>query len=320
MIYAERRFPQHTAGTLSWQNYDDDGGPAEPAGTVTVTIADATGTAIVTDGATAGTGSDPRTYAFTAANAASLGTWTVTWTDDGDGSTHTQTVEIVGGDAPFLFSIPEARARTDRVASTSKWPTSRLEAARLELTEELEWITDRSFCLRSHRLTVDGSGERGLYLPHNDLVEVTAVTVAGTAFSAAQLAALLVDEDNWVYRPEGSVWTYGRRNVVITYTFGVAAPPQQLKGAAIHRLADMVNRTQSNLPDRATHLTNEHGTIQLARAGTYRTGNAEVDAVYQRFSKRRMAEGDDGNSKPAAASMSLQYDIQYDSLFHGGRR
>jgi hypothetical protein len=63
-------------------------------------------------------------------------------------------------------------------------------------------------------------------------------------------------------------------------------------------------------------------TIQLAQASRLKTGNPDVDAVYDRWSLRTSATAGAGGSGAGLApvSRSIDFNPQYDSLFHGGRR
>ena len=152
-----------------------------------------------------------------------------------------------------------------------------------------------------------------------------AATAIGTAvgangqvivFTAAQLSALVIDDDFKIQRNDGGVWDEGRRNVVIEYECGWDAPPGELAGASMIRLRSVLNRSLSSVPDRATSFVTEGGTtFRLDTPHAFATGIPEVDAVYNRYSTREYDDQD-----PIPASYSLNTDASWFSVYHGGRR
>ena len=186
-----------------------------------------------------------------------------------------------------------------------------------DVTDELQDITDRSFCRRFAQVSVNGTGTADLVVPHNDLVEVRSVSVDGTALTADELAALDFG-DRRVSRTDGQSWDLGRGNVTVGYVYGLTRPKPNLARAAIKRLRTMFNEPHDGLPERATRLSLEQGgSVELARASQYRTGYDDIDAAYTRASKRSTSA--DGKSGPAPASASVQFDPSRGSLFHRRR-
>lgn len=135
-------------------------------------------------------------------------------------------------------------------------------------------------------------------------------------FTAAQLSALVIDDDFKIQRNDGGVWNEGRRNVVIEYECGWDAPPGELATASLIRLRSLLNRQFSSVPDRATSFVTEGGTtFRLDTPHAFATGIPEVDAVYNRYSTREYDDQD-----PIPASFSLNTDPSWFSVYHGGRR
>lgn len=315
-LTADQLLVAGVAGVLEWRNTDAEGEPVAPAGAITIGVTRANGSTLVAAG-TATTAVTGETglyrYSLTAAQTATIDRLTVTWTDAGDLSAHTTTVDIIGG---HLFTLPEARESDPEIGD--RYDTAQLVDARADVTEEVEWICDRAFTRRYRRITVDGSGERELWLPDNDLRSIRAVSIDGTALTADELAELEVAEDHAVRMPAGDVWEWGTANIVIGYEYGLDRPYRHLKRAVLRRLRHHLHSAKSGVPDRATRFSmGDGGTFELDTATRFRTGIPDVDAVYGRYSKR--ATGEDGTTT-GPASRSLDLDPQWGSLFHGGRR
>jgi hypothetical protein len=146
----------------------------------------------------------------------------------------------------------------------------------------------------------------------------TAVGATGQVivFTAGQLASIVIDDDFKIQRNDGGVWDEGRRNVVIEYECGWDAPPGELADASMIRLRSVLNRQFSSVPDRATSFVTEGGTtFRLDLPHAFATGIPEVDAVYNRYSTREYDDAD-----PIPASMQVNTDPSWFSVYHGGRR
>jgi len=281
---ADQRIARGVAATLAYQFTDAEGTVAAPAGVVTVGITRADGTTLVAAGAaTVGAGSAPRTYALTAANNLLLDLLAVTWTDAGDGSTHTTLVEVVGG---YYFSVAQARAAEPSLQDTVKYPTGDVEARRREVEDEAEDICAAAFVPRYRRVALDGTGARSLTAPDTMLRTLRSVTVDGTVWDAGQLANVTLSEFGVLSLTDG-VWPYGRGNVVVGYEHGYDRPPTGLTVAALTRLRSRLNLAKSDIPDRAErYVPAEGGVFALSMPGPYKTGLPDVDAVYERYSLR----------------------------------
>jgi hypothetical protein len=292
---ADTQIALGVVSTLSYQFTDDDGDATAPAGVVTIGVVDADGTVVVAPAtATAGTGSDPRTYNLAAQTA--LGLLTATWSDAGDSSTHRQLVEVVGA---FYFSVAAARAADTSLASTTKYPAATIIRARREVEAQCEQITGVAWVPRYRRARVDGTGVCELVLPDMALRSVRSVRVYSdgdtyTEFTADELAAIPVGDGEAplagiATRTDGGVWTAGRQNIVVEYEHGYDRPPFDLAEAAIIHLRHQLNSTKTGLTDRATAFQPvDGGNVLLATAGRFgfETGIPHVDAVYARYDHR----------------------------------
>ena len=299
--------------------------PTDSTTTVTVSATNAAGSVVASGNATtagAGTGR----YTFALAGQPLLSVLQVAWsaTIAGADVVETDQVEIAGG---FLFTLKEGRDSDATLADTVKYPTARLAKARLETEEECEEICDRAWVPRYRRAVLDGTGHSDLLLPDLDVRNVRSATMAprygqaAVALTAGQLAALTTTNDGSLRRTDGASWTAGNDNIVVEYEYGADSPPAELVTAALIRFRARLNLFRSGVPDRATSWSSaEGGTYRIELPSEWRTGIPEVDAVYSRYSRRARSTtaGADGGSFPA--SRTLDYDPQYRSLFHGGRR
>jgi len=304
--------------------------PTDATGTVTVAVTDANGTAVTSGNAThpgpAGV------YNFALPGQASLSRLSVAWSATISGSAVVQTdvVEVVGG---FFFTLAQGRASDSSLSDTTKYPTADLETKRVEVEEECEAITDRAFVPRYARVVLDGTGESDLVLKHPDpersiahVRSIRSVKMAPradeafVAFTAGELAALQVADDGTLRRVDGVPFTKGYGNVIVEFEYGLDGPPAELVQACLTRFRSRLNLNKTAIPDRASSFTvADGGTFRLDLPGAFKTGLPMVDAVYARYS-RRSGAGPGSGGRAVAASRMLNYDPQYTSLFHGGRR
>lgn len=304
--------------------------PTAAAGPVTVTVTDPAATVVATGTATP-TGTDG--YTFPLPGQSALTELQVSWagTVAGAAVVEVDQVQIVGG---FLFDLVQARASDKSLQDTVKYPTGDLVRVRTEVEQECEWICAQAWVPRYRRVVLDGTGTPDLTLPdgadeHRGGVHLRGVrtirsaTIAprfglpAVALTVEQLAALTVRPGGVLRRADGSAWTAGDSNIVVAYEYGSDAAPADLVRAALTRLRDRLNFDKKQVPDRAVSFTvAEMGTYRLSLPDAYRTGLPEVDAAYARYSRR--VAGDDRSARPA--SVTLDYNPQYHSLYHGGRR
>jgi hypothetical protein len=302
--------------------------PTDAAGPVAVTITDANGTVVVN--AAAATHGTTGVYTYAMAGQPLLARYSVAWTGTFSGSAVTETdyVEIVGG---FFFNLADARGSDPSLADTTRFPTAALASSRQEVEDEVEMICDRAFVPRYRRAVLDGSGTPDILLTDfrwaaegrsaADIRLIRSATVAplvGQTFvplTAGQLAATTVTADGLLRRVDGGIWTEGVQNVIVEFEYGLHAPPSDLVRAALVRLRDRLAIPLTGIPDRASSFTAvDGGTYRLDLPGAFKTGLPAVDAVYSRYSRRSGAGT--GTGRPQAASRTLSYDVQTNSLFH----
>jgi hypothetical protein len=264
-----------TPGSLSQQWYED--GVAVDAGTVTVGITRADGTVLVAAGAaTTGSGTAARVYNLTTTHTALLDRLTVTWSSNLKG-TLVSYVEVVGG---FLFSVADLAARV------TGFTTAQIVDMRMTVETEFENACGCAFVPRYARDTLDGNGGRSLML-RPLVTSVRSASVDGSAFSAADLAALTISTSGSVYSPRA--WTCGTGNVLVGYEHGFQDTPAGVKQAALILAKTWLTGQRSPIDDRATTFAStDGGTYSLAVPGRGGStfGVPDVDAVVDRYDLR----------------------------------
>lgn len=319
---ADQRILRGVTATLQVTLVDQYGTAADAAGAVTVHVTRGDGTDVLPAGtATTHGATGIYTVALTPAQTASLDLLTAVWSDAGDGSTTTTLIDIAGG---FFFSIADVR-NFDAGLTAGKFPDAVVLAKRQQVEDECEWICDVAFVPRYRRVVLNGSGESTLNLPDNMIRTVRSVRTytaptTYTSFTATQLAALdLADPNGIITRTEsGAYFPEGRGNTVIEYEHGYDRPPSDLAEASLFRIRNVLNRPTTGVPDTAQQVSTPEGeTYRLDQPSAYKTGMPNVDGTYARYSMRERP-GTDGGAVPA--SRRLDFDPQYTSLFHAGRR
>lgn len=276
---------QATPATLAVQ-YAAAGVAGDP-GVVTVTITRRDGTALVTAGATGGTDTDPRTYALSAAQTATLDALTAVWHSATLGDLTTR-AEIVG--AP-LFTVAQARAfGKGSLADGTKYPESAILAARARILDDFRQVCGVAFVPRAARVELDGDGSPALRLGELYIRRIVAVeyraygSASYAAVSGAELAGIVIAPGGVALKVDGSYWLAGRRNYRIAFEYGYDAPPLAVQRAALTLATSQL--VPSDFNERATAQTNELGTFRLAVAGwrdrSY-YGIPSVDAVLARY-------------------------------------
>lgn len=267
-VAATQRVLQGVAATVEVTLFDQDGVATAAAGDVTAEVTRADGTTLVAAGAaTTSGGTGVYRLALDADDTANLDLLTVTWTDDGDDSTHTTTVEIVGG---YYVSVADIRAAKN-LSDTSKFTNPELIAARRWFEDKFERATGVAWVPRYTRLVVDGTG--GYTLPV-DVMQIRAVRSVRaytsvddyTAYTADELADLGIDTWGQLRRLYLGTFTAGAKNYVLEIEHGYDAPPADVKEAAIVAIRDKLLGDQTG--SRVYAVQTEDGIIRNATAGT----------------------------------------------------
>lgn len=188
------------------------------------------------------------------------------------------------------FTTAELRTLPD-VNDVARYPDARCVAAHDWIVAIIERECGTSFIETTRTETVSGAGDDGLFLSDPYVRTVTAATIDGTALTAGEVSALIV-ERGVVYRPNGVRWpATARGNVEITYTAGYSAVvPGDLKEAAMRaaRYWLVTFDAWSGTDERQTSLTNDYGNINLAVASPdgRPTGLPTADATITAWARR----------------------------------
>lgn len=260
-----------TAATISYQGVDSDGEPADP-GVLTVTVTTSGGTAVITDSATVGTTTNPRTADLSAAQTAQVDQLSAVWTNTDTVVVATTLHDVVA--AP-LITLATFKQREPKRATTK---LADFLAARFEVDAALRRATGRSFVRRFDVETVDVAGGCTTLL-YPDVHEVRWATDSNG--TAVDLTKATVERSGIV--------NFGRhttQRVTVGYVHGMTAPPDDVVGAAATWIAAKIVESSSGVPMRADSLQTPLGTATFTpRAGYGRAVTAidEVDEVINAY-------------------------------------
>jgi len=282
-----RRILRGTAGVLSTVFLVD--GAASSPGSVTVTVTDGKGTAIVTAAAaTVDVDTQRVSYQLTPAQCADVKPLTAAWSAsalDGVAQSVTTTAEIVGD---VLFSLAEARAA--KLGDAGKYSNETILEARDRIAEAFEQILGYSLGLRWAREIVSGRGTGRLLVNHIHIERILAVeTRSGatwTAYGADDLADVFAYGYGEVLRESRGIFAAGPRNVRVEYEHGKQPIPLELKQAALALLQDQL--IAGTMSERTISITDEAGMTRFAIAGGEGRwfGLPGVDSILMRYSER----------------------------------
>jgi hypothetical protein len=197
------------------------------------------------------------------------------------------TVEVVGG---FYFGLAEARASDAVLTDPVKYTTAALAAARIQVEQEIDEICYRAFVPRFRRVVLDGTGTDTISTPDPDLRTLRAASIAYLTggdlqvLTGSYLTRVVPVADGLLVRQYGLPWPFGTGNAVVEYEYGLDAPAEELRQAAMRRLRTVLTAKNSGIPDRAASYTTQEGsTYRLTLPGRRSTGIPDIDAVYMRY-------------------------------------
>lgn len=271
---------------MSWYG---DGALIDP-GTVTIGIVNARGSTVVAAGtATTGTGAAARSYALTAALAASCDLYTVTWTPAATYGAQVQEVEIIG---EHLFTLDDLETWDNSAVTAAGISQARMERMRRRLMDEFQEICGVSFVPRYRLVELDGSGRSDMLLPNLRVLTIRSIeyresgSATWTSFTADELADVKLDAWGRIRRETLGSFSRGVLNWRIGYEHGWKTVPADINDAALTAARYLV--VPSNLSSRALQQSADFGTIQLATAGRHGDfyGIPAVDSVLDRRSER----------------------------------
>jgi len=273
------QFVQKSAPSTISCVFDVDGVPTELDSPPEVTITASDGTSIVT--ATSAKAAEGDQYDYRLAGQPALDVLKAVWTGElgGDPISVTTYVEVIGS---VLFTVAQAKKRKAFQQRNRFTPLDIRIAHDLAL-EALQDACGVAFVQRRRAAALDGSGTTELVLPTPLTQSVTGISIEGTALDIDDLAAVKVYDAGILRRP--TVWPRGYQNVEVDYVHGHRVPPQRIARAALLLAEHWL--IESAIPDRATSLSTEDGTMQFLVTAGVRGAQfdiPEVNAAVQEYS------------------------------------
>jgi hypothetical protein len=153
------------------------------------------------------------------------------------------------------FTIAEGRAAD---ASFAALTDAEVVAGRREVEDEIEnsLCPGYAFVPRTNEVTISGTGSTTLCLPHLYVRSVTAVRTwtsdpeVYVDYTTGELDDITASETGVIRRSTLGYWPAGFENVRVTYTYGMDAPPANVKRAALllfrYRVANATWRIPSD--------------------------------------------------------------------------
>ena len=283
------------AASISQPILDQDGALNATATVVTYGVTAADGTSVVAAGTAATTTTGVAVGSLTAAQTATLGILTFSWTDDGQ-VVATSTVEVVGG---YFASLQEIRQSDPSIESNpQKHTNAKIIRVRREAEMLFEDVCDRAFVPRFNRHRISGMGTDRVVLPTWDLRRIRSVrdysnATTYTSWTQAEVDSVPASGSGVAVRTDLGVWTNGCENLVVEWEHGLTAPPADLKSAFLTYTRYLLHQDVSGVPARATAIVDGPGggTFRISTPGIGKsiTGLPEVDEVLDRY--RRISIG-----------------------------
>jgi len=273
------------SGTLLYGYFYVDGVLTSAAGAVTVAVTREDGTAV-----TSGTATSVAvgTYSFSLAVQTDCDVLTVAWTGNVAGLTTTirTRVEVVGG---RYCTLSEVRAQ-DGLSDTTIFPVSVLEDAIRWAEDTIDKYVGVPFTLRYNRERITGDGSADIKLRQLFPYRILGVKENGTSAASVVWADWTLYDSGAITKDEGyfespATTNLAGRNIELKYEYGYQYPPDDIawcaRTLARYYCIELFNR----MPDRATAVQNEYGTVNMAMAGGpgRPTGLPDVNAVLNRY-------------------------------------
>lgn len=184
--------------------------------------------------------------------------------------------EVIGG---FYASMREMRSQKD-LEDVAKHPTESLIAARIWCQAVFERFCGKAFVPRYASEILDAEGTDYFDLTSLPLRSLRQARVSGNLVAAEDLAKWIPDATGRVVR-EGSPFVKARQSLWVAYEYGLDAPPEDLKRAALIYIRWLMLEEYTDITERATGYTSEGGgTFDIAVPDEeHPTGLPAVDAV-----------------------------------------
>lgn len=181
------------------------------------------------------------------------------------------------------MTAAQLRAFDDGLTNAEVYSDEQLTAVISDVEAELERILGMAY---NSRTATDewhlGAGTQWLRLDHRWPTAITSLSIDGIAVTAGAIAGLIIDRRTASVRNLGG-WLYGT-DILVTYTHGQSAPPDDLLRAAKLLCRARLGQTRAPFMDRATRYQMDGGgMLVLDQAGAAKTGVPDVDAILARY-------------------------------------
>ena len=281
-----RQIQRNNAETISITFFSGETA-TDADGSVTIGIVDEAGNTVVASG-TATTSAGSGVYTYSLAGQANLKKLTATWagTFSSNAMQFESLHEIVGG---FYCSPYEVRQMDSIDGETSAFPLA-------DIIESIEWservVEDyigTSYVHRYQRDVLSGTNEQSIRLTKMFPQKILTASIDGTALTSGEINKIALYETGMVIR-EDDVWDYtiAGRKVIIEYEYGKTKQPPQDLAYVIKTLTrfNLIN-AYSRIPERATSIQNEFGTVVLSQPSMGRpTPLPELNVIINRHRER----------------------------------
>jgi hypothetical protein len=257
--------------TFTVQVVDDNGTAADLGGgnpTCTVTKPDGTTTT-----ATVSKPSGAGLYWGSVASSSQAGRWRGTFTGTGTNSGRlpfTDVVDVWPADPRLIISLDDAKAELNHVQDVNDDELRLYIAATTEIVEHLVGR------VLSTSLTETFNGGKTAVLLSERATAITSLTVDGVALTASEYVADL--SSGIVYAGSASTpycFTYGRQNVVVTYTTGASSIAPSVIGGARTIAAHLYASSQQSRRGRGRSGDGDGTTLVLG----YAIPNAAIEKL-----------------------------------------
>lgn len=220
------RILQNQSGTLN-AYWERDGVAFDP-GTTTVTITNDVGVALVTSGATVGTGPTGRTYVLTPAQTATLDKLTIVWKAS-DASLLTTYAEIVGN---YHFSVAYARLRSP-LGDTTTYTTQNILDYRTLAEMAIEDICGVSFVHRYRHDVARIASWGMLKVPRRrvSLVRNIYTQTETGPVALPTLTGLRIENGGVIFMP--ALFNWWSQPISVAYEGGYDFPPPRVARASL---------------------------------------------------------------------------------------
>ena len=274
------------AETLSVTFYSAESA-VDADGAVTVGIVDEAGATVVASG-TSTTSAGSGVYTYPLAAQSDLKRLIVTWTGTfgGDSMDFDTYAEVVGG---FYCTPAEVRAMPEIVGESATFGAADIVDAIGYATQIVDDYCGASFVQRYERDVLNGTNSDTLMVSKMFPTTIISASIDGTALTSAKIAEVAKFDNGQLVR-KSDIWAFTQpgNGVIVEYEHGASThAPNDIRWAARTLARFHLLEQVSRIPDRATQVQSDFGSITLSQPGMNRpTSLPPVNTVLNRHRHR----------------------------------